>query len=328
MGNLDNYELRINKIINDFAYMFLQNSNIVAVGNGNKEVNGVNTNIPGLVFFVKKKVSTNLLNPLMIIPKRINGVITDVLEEGEGKAERTYYNKSYLKAFYKSMPALGGGCLSIDVSEDKMYISTLGYTVTERRTRESIYFLASAHFLDIKGGFRLGKQVNYSRGVNNDNEEIWLLGLMRKIVPIKYSNKFIPITYNLSDAGIGYVGVNNSKTKEFIYSGLMNGKFVKDIEKIKKGDVIYKVGVSTGYTEGIVKSLNAIAKFSDRSNREYYMKDQIVVEMRANEGDSGSLGINKKNDKAFGMLNGGDANYSYFSDIFNVFKELDIELLI
>ncbi|MBP2653787.1 MAG: hypothetical protein H6Q73_1356 [Firmicutes bacterium] len=54
--------------------------NVVGVGNGIKQVRGENTGKQAAVILVKKKYAKDNLRRSAIIPKRIDGMLTDVVE--------------------------------------------------------------------------------------------------------------------------------------------------------------------------------------------------------------------------------------------------------
>ncbi|MBP2642171.1 MAG: hypothetical protein H6Q67_58 [Firmicutes bacterium] len=57
--------------------------NVVGVGNGYKQIRGENTGKPATVVLVKKKFSKDNLSRGAIIPKQIDGKMTDVIEVGD-----------------------------------------------------------------------------------------------------------------------------------------------------------------------------------------------------------------------------------------------------
>lgn len=329
---MDLSALRIKQVINKLKFMILSNDNIIGVGRGNKVVNGKMIDVPTLTFFVKRKLQSNLINKAEIIPKYFSGILTDVLELGS-----MYYGKSNNISYLKNRgentqvlsndnkPALGGGCLLITI-DNKHYGATLTYAVTEKKLRKNIYFLASGHFFNSGGKFKRLSTIKYM-GNSDDIDTGWVLGVSDKLGDgeKKSSSKEFIIEF---DAGLGFVGPNNDKIRELIVPGLLNGKIIVGTEVGKPGDIVYKYGITTKYTEGKILSVDTSIKVENGLGRIELHVGQIVTNQKSLEGDSGSLGVLKKNHKAFGMLNLGGEGKTFYSDINKVLNALNVELLI
>lgn len=223
---MDLYNLRVNKMINDFGIMMLKNPNITGVGRGSNIINGFITNIPTITFFVLRKLSSNLINKNDIIPSNIRGVLTDVVESescyDDFKISRKNFcnDISNVVNFQEDRPAMGGGCLSYITSPTSRYIATLTYAVTDKGTRENIYFLASGHFFKRNYGVNKDKTIYYSK-TKDGVIKAFRLGEIYKIFENKYDavnalNKItkiqaLVILFNY------YKSVRSKKAKSILY---------------------------------------------------------------------------------------------------------------
>ena len=70
-----------------YEHMLLAKQNVVGVGVGLRQVQGVWTNTISLVVMVRKKLPASQLSPDDLIPAEIEGVPVDVQEVGELTAQ-------------------------------------------------------------------------------------------------------------------------------------------------------------------------------------------------------------------------------------------------
>jgi hypothetical protein len=73
---------KLTKVQDKYADELMSKANVVAVGIGQKKVNGEYTDIPALTVMVRKKVPLNTLAPSDRIPNKLEGVEVDVVETG------------------------------------------------------------------------------------------------------------------------------------------------------------------------------------------------------------------------------------------------------
>ncbi len=78
---------KIREIKGKYTGELLRKTNVVGVAIGYKEKGGQKTEIPSLVVMVRKKVPLSQLKAHDVVPPEIEGVVTDVREVGEIKAQ-------------------------------------------------------------------------------------------------------------------------------------------------------------------------------------------------------------------------------------------------
>lgn len=314
MEVMDNYKLRIDEVINKHYGIFISNPNITGVGRGNKIINGNMTDIPTLTIFVKKKVSISSLASCDIIPKFISGALTDVYQVGLPK----------LKAG-EVRPALGG----VSIGDSKIEgAGTLGYAVTDKK-KEKLFILSCAHVIAPSNKIDSPAQKILQPALDDGGTfRKSFMGVVANIIPLKYGKAKFVKDANEVDAGIVFVGPYNLKTQtEKLDALLLNKTIISGVAEVTVGESVYKIGRSTGITEGKVIAVNVTQHSIDDYNGEVitYIK-QISTDIRIQGGDSGAIGVTKNGNKAFGLLTSGDEEVAVFSDVNRVLKLLDIEL--
>lgn len=323
MEVIDLYKLRIDRIIDTQIPLFFRNPNIVAIGRGRKIVNGKMLNEPTLTFFVRKKVSSNLLHPSMIIPNFVMGSYTDVIEDSEER-ELTLDNNE---------PARASGAI-IRVDENNInHIGTLSYFVTEDKispiggNKRNIFLLGSAHLLDPKNENKSGTKIYYNK-TRKELEKKIALGKFYKSVPrivgeIKDTSK-----YNLVDAATAFIGPDDAETRKKIGVELIDGTKILGTKYVEPGEKVFKVGATTALTYGQVLTTNTAQKRPSKSLKvDIYYAGLIKVKIVTAPGDSGALGISEKGELAFGIVNTGNGETATFSNINNVLRILNIKFL-
>lgn len=79
--------MNIRKIKEHYEEELLLNHNVVGVGVGTKIINGVSTQRQCIKIYVRKKIPISKLKKNELLPKKLNGIETDVEEVGRLKAE-------------------------------------------------------------------------------------------------------------------------------------------------------------------------------------------------------------------------------------------------
>lgn len=315
MMALDNYELRINRIIDRYGELLLKNPNIVGIGRGLKTIKGNVLSEPTLTFFVKKKLPYNNLHPSMVIPKFIMGASSDVIQRGESKP-------------CDLRPAYGGGAVVDRLAPGFIRSATLSYALTDKE-KKNIYFLENAHFLDMYNKGDIGIKIYYAKTEKTRSSDYFLLGETTKVIPIKNVDVKDTSKYNEIDAGIGLVGPNTEEERKKFAPGLIDGTIVPGTTSLlttslkNKQISVYRIGAKTGRVSGKIITVNTLekARFGN-------FKSQIVVNMKSEGGDSGALGVLENSGLAFGMLMSGTADgFSVFNDIDKILKIFDLQLL-
>ena len=90
---------------------------------------------------------------------------------------------------------------------------------------------------------------------------------------------------------------------------------------------VVKSGARTGFTSGTIESIHATITVGYGALGQVRLEDQIVTNLIGWRGDSGSLVLDKKTNKAVGLLFAGDGQaHNIHNDINNVLSALNIDM--
>lgn len=312
--------------------------NVVGVGRGYKFIRGQNAGKVSTVVLVKQKIPTNLLSRDQIIPKTIDGEITDVMEVGDIQLlGRTDLNR----------PAKPG----MSIGHYKISAGTLGAVVRDRETGETL-ILSNNHVLaNISDGTdersKIGDPIlqpgRYDGGTDND-----VIARLERFVPL-YKDIGLPSCHianwfsaccnmliglvkpqyhirvlrktgkaNAVDAALAKPVDQNLVAPEVFELGP-----VKGIKAAKPGMVIKKSGRTTGVTESKIKVMDATLKISLGGREIGVFEDQVVAGPMSEPGDSGSLILTEDN-YAVGLLFAGSNKATVINRIETVMDRLNI----
>lgn len=324
---------------NEFTSM---DDNILGVGKGHKWVRGENTGEKAVVVLVRKKHGKSNLERKEIIPPKVDGMVTDVIEVGDLRllSERT----SMLR------PAQPG----ISIGHYKISAGTFGAVVKDRNTGE-VLILSNNHVLaNLTDGnderAKIGDpilQPGIFDGGAKDKAIIANLSryvpLYRELAPsqcliaryfegclntcIQYLKPHYRVQVlrssekvNLVDCAVAKPVEANIIQNEILEIGLVAG--IKEPELIMP---VKKSGRSTGLTHSMVLAVDVTVKVF-MTNREYgIFSDQIIAGPMSMPGDSGSLVLTDDN-YVIGLLFAGSEQATIINRIQNVLDTLNIML--
>ncbi|SHF12640.1 hypothetical protein [Desulforamulus putei] len=329
------------KTLEKARWRLLGMKNVVGVGVGHKQVGRERTEQPAIIVFVKKKEAPENLSREHLVPFKINGLDTDVIEVGEVRLldeERTKHVR----------PAQPG----LSIGHYRVTAGTFGAVVRDRNTGE-LLILSNNHILANATNGKDGRAVigdpvlqpgEYDGGTREDRIATLLRYiplqkgeapatcpvakgvarlaniLVRTIRP-NYELKFVKRggTPNIVDCAVARPIRPDLITDEIVGIGKVQGT-----AQAKPGMKVVKSGRTTGVTRGVVTAVGATmeVKLDDESSA--YFADQVVTDMKSQGGDSGSLVLNEEN-KAVGLLFAGSDKVTVFNHIQNVLDKLNIE---
>ncbi len=319
----------------------LSMKNVVGVAIGYKESVAASTGAPkmGVVVLVKHKLPENELEAQHIVPKDLDGVVTDVIEVGDlrllGRTDR-------------GVPAQPG----VSIGHFKITAGTFGAVVKDRKTGEPL-ILSNNHVLangtngkdnraklgdpillpgphdggsldkDVIGKLHrfkpVEKTVTQSACVRAAAAEFWANAFCRLMAPsyiirvLKQSN-----SGNVIDAALAKP-VNPEKLNPQI----MEIGPVKGVTEAVVGMPVTKSGRTTGVTTGTVRAVNATVQVDMGDGEQAVFDDQIIATPMSQGGDSGALVLDNQR-RAIGLLFAGSDKTTVFNKIQNVMDQLDI----
>ena len=312
--------------------------NVHGVGIGYKVVNGVTTQVPCVRLYVVQKVAPSLLPARDILPKQIDGVVTDVIESPPA----FFMEKKSAKPSKKKLPqtACSGNrrkrqrpvIAGISAAHYEVTAGTISCFCRSTRAGDDpakIYVMSNNHVLADVNKAQPGDDLYQPGPADGGKNEDHFAELFR-FVNIQVDGN----TPNRVDAAIGELLPSIKYNPRLCTIGKIAG-----IKKAKDGMKVCKHGRTTGYTEGVVTDVSYDALIGmDHldANKVAFFEDQMRIEKVApyssfaEGGDSGSLVINKPTKRAVGLYFAGPPSgaYGVANHIEDVLKELEVKLLL
>lgn len=320
--------------------------NVIGMGIGYKKRSRQDTDEPAIIFFVDKKVPAESLGVDEVIPKRIAGKPTDVIEVGEirflGRTER--------RRTERRRPAMPG----VSIGHYKVTAGTFGAVVRDRKSSD-LLILSNNHVLanasdGNDGKSKLGDPVyqpgSYDGGASDD-----LIGHLERFVPFSRFNKDVNCrvasigiravnamiqtmrpNYNLRLERLGQTnlvdcGLARPVKPELISPEILEIGKVNGVGEATPGLRVKKSGRTSGLTEGEVKAVKVSLNVTmGHSNDIVRFSEQAMAELKSQPGDSGALILDGDN-RAVGLLFAGSDEYAVFNSIQTVCDHLGVDIM-
>lgn len=315
--------------------------NVIGIGIGYKKRGRDETDEPAIIFFVEQKLPVEALGVDEVVPKRISGIPTDVVEVGEirllGRTER-------------HRPAMPG----VSIGHYRVTAGTFGAVVKDRRSSD-LLILSNNHVLanasdGRDGRSKLGDPV-YQPGSYDGGSSDDVIGRLVRFVPfsrynndvdckvaavgIRAANAMLQVvrpSYQLRLETLGAINLVDCAlarpvrpeliSPEIIEIGRVNGT-----GEARPGMTVKKSGRTSGLTEGTVKAVKVNLNVSmGHKNDVVRFHDQVMAELKSQPGDSGSLILDEDN-RAVGLLFAGSDEYTVFNPIQAVCDHLGVDVV-
>ncbi|MEG6617149.1 hypothetical protein V6C27_12095 [Peptococcaceae bacterium 1198_IL3148] len=329
-------------VLAKFRNKALRQKNVVGVGVGHKEVGNMRTKQLSVVVFVEKKLPASELKRSHVVPRKIDGVDTDVIEVGRIKmlGVRT-------QRIRPAMP----GC---SIGHYRVTAGTLGAVVKDRSTGAPL-ILSNNHILANGSNGYDGRAVvgdpilqpgKYDGGNENDR-----IGSLLRFVPISrgsaeqqsscpYASGFSAVTNamlhlirpnyeikvfkKLQQNNIVDCALAAPDNPELISGEILDFGLIQGVTEARPGMPVRKSGRTTGVTSGTVTTVGTSLKVEMDGNEMVMFNDQVTTNMSSQGGDSGSLVLTPDN-QVVGLLFAGSDKITVFNKIQHVMDALNIE---
>ncbi|HEX2909010.1 MAG TPA: hypothetical protein VHO69_19210, partial [Phototrophicaceae bacterium] len=329
--------------------------NVVGVAVGRKNLTGELS----VVTLVEQKKPVAALSAQEMVPKKLDGVQTDVIEVG--------YLRAYQTPRDRFRPTIPSG---VSIGHYKITAGTLGTIVTDRTTGEK-FILSNNHVLANSNDALVGDPIlqpgtadggqnpadivarlerfvrirftdepdtpiptpDGSTGcdvvsvvVSATNALATLLGSSKRVAPTaatstsQTTTATAQILDNAVDAALAKPVDPNMFTGEILNIGLVSGTKAPQL-----GMTVRKSGRTTGYTEGTINLINATVTVAYGSKSARFT-GQIITSAMSQGGDSGSLIVDGTENKAVGLLFAGSNLATIFNPIDAVLEALKINI--
>ncbi len=328
-------------VLHKFHRHLFSRPHVVGVGVGYKHTGGERTGKEAIIVFVEKKVSPRGLNRSQIIPRRLDGVETDVIEIGQVRLLDLRTEKS--------RPARPG----MSIGHYRITAGTFGAVVKDARSGERL-ILSNNHILaNATSGFDGRAMVGdpiLQPGPYDGGTEADRIATLFRFVPLlrgteesqcpvaagvarggnmllrllrsHYRMKFIRLSRgsNIIDAALARPVSPAAIDDEILEVGRVQG-----VADAGAGQNVIKSGRTSGLTAGAVTAIGVTLKVQMGEKDVAWFSEQVVSDLKSRGGDSGSLVLNEDK-KAVGLLFAGSDSYTVFNQINNVLTRLEITL--
>jgi hypothetical protein len=324
-------------VLNSNKNQLFSKPGVVAVGIGYKQVNNKTTPDLCIICSVIKKKDASELSPHELIPKKIGDVLIYVIESGEIVVFEDRQSRI--------RPVPGG----VSIGHRAVTAGTLGVWVK----KEGLYHLLSNnHVIANSNNADKGDPILQPGSHDSGDYPRDVIAELSEFIPIKFGG-----ASNLIDAAIArpvetengdsscsfasaisrplnaLASVSGRKTRlkpvkifsadDVVRDEILDIGKVNEITEAELDMKIKKSGRTTGLTEGKVTQVYATVKVNYGIQSAWF-DDQIITTDISKGGDSGSLVVTQKDNKAVGLLFAGSDVMTICNRIQNVFSALEI----
>ena len=295
----------------DHMRAIVQSDNVVGIGISEKESEGKATGVIALTFYVERKKAKGKLSPAERVPPEVEStaidtkIITDVKPIGRLRPQLNATRK----------PLQPGN----SVGHIHATAGTLGAVVTRNG---EVYILSNSHVLALSGTAKRGDSIVYPGVFDGGALEHDLVAKLALFKKFTRGTAFVNrVDCALAKPTPERLGELLSEIKGL---GLPAGTTIKPVRGMK----VVKVGRTTGKTTGKVQDVHFRFTLDyEGSVGNVGFIDQVLCTRYTDEGDSGSLVLDKATGRAVGLHFAGAEGGSVFSPIDDVLKTLGCELV-
>ena len=329
----------VSQVKERFKETILRKPNVVGVGTGFKEVRGRRTTDLCVVALVRVKLPRAGLAEDALVPSRVEGIPTDVVEVGELRAEQARTDRW--------RPAPGG----ISIGHFKVTAGTLGTAVRDRASGERL-ILSNNHVLANSNQADVGDAVLQPGAIDGGSPNSDTLARLERFVEIQFNQepptcgiaKLVaellnglarlvgsrhrlrviqenPQAVNRVDAAVAKPLNSADLLPEILDIGEVQGSVAPTL-----GMAVRKSGRTTGFTTGQVNVIETTVTVNYGENRTARFEGQFVTSPMSQGGDSGSLLVDGETLRAVGLLFAGSAQATIYNPIQDVLEGLQIDL--
>jgi hypothetical protein len=292
--------------------------NVVGVGVGQKIKRGRAIKRRCVRIYVERKIPLAALPSNAILPERVNGVETDVIQAGHFRAHLPDVPAGQ-KRLRPARPGCSIGFKFPEVQSGDLMSGTLGAVVESDGTR---YLLSNNHVLANENSLPAGTPIFQPGLLDGGNPASDTIAML---------SQFIALTANAPnsvDCAIAAL-VDASAVAPLILPKVGRLKSSEPIDAVE-GMAVEKTGRATGYTTGAVFDVSATISVQFDLGMLTFV-DQILIRgdagLFSDGGDSGSLVVDVASGCATGLVIGGSTQFAIANHITDVLQALNVKLV-
>lgn len=296
--------------------------NLVGIGVGEKIVAGRHTGVMAVKLLVRIKYSEDQLSAEQRLPETVDGIPTDVEEVGTFRRRATAVAAPFAATpnpRTKIRPAPPGSSVGFSTPAGQLAgAGTFGALV--KKSQQRLYILSNNHVLADEDRLPAGTPIFQpgflDAGDPPNNDVIAHLSLAAQLSVDRP---------NPVDCAIAEVTDASLVTNSILMIGPPTG-----VAAARQDMVVHKFGRTTGYTAGLITSINTDVRVKYRIGTLLFYRQIIIKGLNdqpfSADGDSGSLIVERATGRAVGLLFAGSETDTIANHIDYVFQALNVTL--
>jgi len=294
--------------------------NVVGVGIGRKITQGKATTRHCIRIYVERKVAKGLIPKEFMLPAKLEGVETDVIEVGRFRALPAAVPLPQKRA----RPARPGCSVGFQFTGNKagyVMAGTFGAVVT---TDGVLYILSNNHVLANENALPNGSAIFQPGLLDHGNPSKDQIAKLTRFIPVQAGGP------NAVDCAIAEILKQNTASASFLPKvGVLKSPAPIDAAE---GMHVHKVGRTTGYTTGTVFDVSADVSVSYDLGAVTF-QDQVLIRgdgggMFSAAGDSGSVIVDRATQRATALLFAGSNTHTIANHLSDVLAQLQVTMVI
>ncbi|HLI86623.1 MAG TPA: hypothetical protein VKV17_22140 [Bryobacteraceae bacterium] len=292
--------------------------NVVGVGVGEKITGNRHTGVMALRFLVRAKLPESRIVATHMLPRLIDGIPTDVEEVGIfRKFAAATTPSAVVNPQTRIRPAQPGCSIGFaDPTGQFLMAGTFGALV---RDPAGTYILSNNHVLADEGQLPAGSPIFQPGLLDNGNPATDGIARLARFIPLQAN------AANTVDCAIAEVIDPAQVSKAILEMGPPAGVAAAQIHM-----AVQKSGRTTGFTAGQVASIDTDVSVQYETGTFTFESQIVVVGMNGSQfsdnGDSGSLIVERNSNAAVGLLFAGSASHTLANHISQVLAALNVTL--
>ncbi len=318
-----------------------------------------------MVVLVQRKLPAAALSSQAMVPKEVSGVRTDVVEVGTlmalgfmspgvytGQAPIRIGSPVPMEIFDSARTSrLRPTPAGVSIGHYKITAGTLGSVVRDRRTGQRL-ILSNNHVLANCNDARAGDPILQPGPIDRGLEGADTLASLVRFIPLRFNQE--PATCSIAQT---YAAIGNAMARlshsshkvqavrafprainhvdaaiarpldddDVVESLLEVGQVYGQVEP-ELGQAVCKSGRTTGFTQGMVRVLDATVVVNYGADKAATFEGQVLTSPMSQGGDSGALIITAGERQTVGLLFAGSLQATIFTPIEKVLDALKIDL--
>jgi len=294
--------------------------NVQGIGIGEKLVDGRHTGVLAVKFLVRAKYHASHVSKKHALPKSIDGLPVDIEEVGLFRRFRAAGTPAAVPDPRTRIRPAPPGC-SVGFADPNNQFTMAGtFGALVRDAGGTLYILSNNHVLADENQLPLGAPVFQPGVLDGGSPNTDQIAQLTRFVGLD------PTSSNLVDCAIAAVSDPRQVSDAILQIGQPQG-----VGDATKDMVVQKFGRATDYRAGRVTMVDTDVNMQYHSHSYKFSGQMIIVSLDSqpfsNDGDSGSLIVERGSNMAVGLLiGGGTAGHSIANDITDVLEKLGVSL--